>query len=144
MFCSWVSYPGGVFTELISKLPQIPNNPNASDMLACERQLFPSQVNLVCSTAIRSCQQNSSADLLSVIPEILLLVKQIRPTRTKIYNLWTPISIFLEACTLEAVKRIWYSLCDTNVSNHPLILSSSRREGIRVHTSPPQTTHLFW
>lgn len=32
---------------------------------------------------------------LSVIPEVLFLVEQIRPTTTQIDNLWTPISVLL-------------------------------------------------
>ena len=42
----------------------------------------------------------------SVIPEILFLVKQIRPTTTQIYNLRAPIAVLLQARALEAVKGV--------------------------------------
>ena len=41
-----------------------------------------------------------------VIPEILFLVKQIRPTTTQIYNLRAPIAVLLQARALEAVKGV--------------------------------------
>lgn len=41
-----------------------------------------------------------------LIPEIFLLVKQVRPRTTQIYNLRAPISIFFQSRTLEAVERI--------------------------------------
>lgn len=41
-----------------------------------------------------------------VIPEILLLIKQIRPTTPQINNLRTPIAVLLEPRALKAVKRI--------------------------------------
>jgi hypothetical protein len=44
--------------------------------------------------------------MLLMVPKILLLVEQIRPTTTQIYNLRTPISVLLEAGTLEAVKGV--------------------------------------
>ena len=42
----------------------------------------------------------------SMIPEILLLVEQIRPTTTQIYNLRTSIPVLLQARTLEAVEGV--------------------------------------
>jgi hypothetical protein len=43
---------------------------------------------------------------LSLIPEILFLVEQIRPRTTQIYNLRASVSVLLQACTLEAVEGI--------------------------------------
>ena len=45
-------------------------------------------------------------DLIIRRPIRLLLIKQIRPRTTQIYNLGTPIAIFLETCTFEAVKGV--------------------------------------
>lgn len=50
----------------------------------------------------------------SLIPKILFLVKQIRPTRTQIYNLRTPVSIFFQSGTFEAVEGITDSLATTH------------------------------
>jgi hypothetical protein len=41
-----------------------------------------------------------------VIPEILLLIEQIRPRTTKIDNLWATVSIFFQTLALEAVKGV--------------------------------------
>ena len=41
-----------------------------------------------------------------MIPEVLLLVKQICPTTSQIDNFRTPIPIFFQPCTFEAVERI--------------------------------------
>jgi hypothetical protein len=41
-----------------------------------------------------------------MIPKILLLVEQIRPTTTQIYNLRTPVPVLLQPRALEAVERI--------------------------------------
>lgn len=41
-----------------------------------------------------------------MIPEILLLVEQIRPTTTQIYNLRTSIPVLFQARTLEAIERV--------------------------------------
>jgi hypothetical protein len=41
-----------------------------------------------------------------MIPKILLLVEQIRPTTAQIDNLGAPIAVLLEACTFEAVECI--------------------------------------
>ena len=41
-----------------------------------------------------------------MISEILLLIEQIRPTTTQIYNLRTSIPVLLQACTLEAVEGV--------------------------------------
>jgi hypothetical protein len=41
-----------------------------------------------------------------MIPEILLLVEQIRPRTTQIDDLGTPISILLKPCTFEAVESV--------------------------------------
>ena len=41
-----------------------------------------------------------------MIPKILLLVKQIRPTTTQIYNLRAPIAVLLQARALEAVEGV--------------------------------------
>ena len=49
-----------------------------------------------------------------MIPKILLLVKQIRPTAPQINNLRTPIPILFESCTLEAIKRIRDPLTTTD------------------------------
>jgi len=48
--------------------------------------------------------------LASMIPEILLLIKQIRPRTSQIYNLRTPIPVFLEPRALEAVEGVAYPL----------------------------------
>lgn len=41
-----------------------------------------------------------------MIPEILLLVEQVRPATPQVDNLWTTIPILLEPRTLKAVERI--------------------------------------
>jgi hypothetical protein len=41
-----------------------------------------------------------------LIPKVLLLVKQIRPTTSQIDDLRTPVPVFLESRTLKAVERI--------------------------------------
>jgi hypothetical protein len=43
---------------------------------------------------------------LSLIPEILFLVEQIRPRTTQIYNLRASVSVLLQARALEAVEGI--------------------------------------
>lgn len=43
---------------------------------------------------------------LSMIPEVLLLVKQIRPRTSEVDDLRTPVPIFLKPCTFEAVERV--------------------------------------
>jgi hypothetical protein len=45
-----------------------------------------------------------------LIPEILLLVKQIRPTTSQIDNLRTPIPVLFEPRALKAVECIAYPL----------------------------------
>jgi hypothetical protein len=45
-----------------------------------------------------------------VIPEILLLVEQIRPRTAQIYNLRAPIPVLLQARTLEAVESVGNAL----------------------------------
>jgi hypothetical protein len=44
--------------------------------------------------------------LLSLIPEILFLVEQIRPRTTQVYNLWAPVSVLLQSRALEAVEGV--------------------------------------
>jgi len=41
-----------------------------------------------------------------VIPEVLLLVEQVRPRTSEIYDLRTPVSILLQAGAFEAVKGV--------------------------------------
>jgi hypothetical protein len=41
-----------------------------------------------------------------VISKILFLVEQIRPGTTKVYNLRTPVPIFLEPRTLKAIEGV--------------------------------------
>ena len=41
-----------------------------------------------------------------MIPKILLLVEQIRPTTTQIYDLRTTVAVFLQARALEAVEGV--------------------------------------
>lgn len=41
-----------------------------------------------------------------MIPKILLLIKQIRPTTAQVDNLRASIPILLQPCTLEAIERI--------------------------------------
>jgi hypothetical protein len=41
-----------------------------------------------------------------VISKILFLVEQIRPGTTKVYNLRTPVPIFLESRTLKAIEGV--------------------------------------
>ena len=41
-----------------------------------------------------------------VIPEILLLVEQIRPRTTQVDDLRTPVPILLQARTLEAIEGV--------------------------------------
>ena len=53
-----------------------------------------------------------------MIPEILLLVKQIRPRTPQVDNLRTPIPILLQPCTLEAVE----SVRDALFPNHTVSL----------------------
>jgi len=60
-----------------------------------------------------------------VIPEILLLVEQIRPTTSQIYNLRTPIPILLQSRTLKAVKRVRNTL--QNVSAYAQYSRGYRR-----------------
>jgi hypothetical protein len=50
----------------------------------------------------------------SMIPKILLLVKQIRPRTAQIDNLRTPIPILLQPRTLEAVESVRYPLATAN------------------------------
>ena len=45
-----------------------------------------------------------------MIPEILLLVKQICPRASQIDNLWTTIPILFQPRTFKAVKRVRDSL----------------------------------
>ena len=49
----------------------------------------------------------------SVIPKILFLVEQVRPRATQVNNLGTPIPIFLQSCTFEAVECVRNSLTTT-------------------------------
>jgi hypothetical protein len=45
-------------------------------------------------------------DRLSLIPEILFLVEQIRSRTTQIYNLRAPVSVLLQSRALEAVEGV--------------------------------------
>lgn len=54
----------------------------------------------------QSSRQPKPTSITTLIPEILLLVEQIRPTRTQIYNLRTPIPIFLQPRAFEAVECV--------------------------------------
>ena len=47
-----------------------------------------------------------------VVPEVLLLVEQVRSRRSQIDDLWTPITILLEPRTFETVEGIRNSLCE--------------------------------
>jgi hypothetical protein len=49
-----------------------------------------------------------------MIPEILLLVKQIRPRTSQVHNLRAPISILLEPGTFKTVECVAYSLPTTD------------------------------
>lgn len=48
----------------------------------------------------------STLDPLSLIPEILFLVEQIRPRTTQIDNLRAPVSVLLQSRALEAVEGV--------------------------------------
>lgn len=54
-----------------------------------------------------------------MIPEILLLVKQIRPRTPQVDDLRTPVPVLLEARALEAVERVRYPLA---AADHALVL----------------------
>ena len=54
-----------------------------------------------------------------MIPEILLLIKQIRPRTPQIDNLRTPIPILLQPRTLKTVERITDAL---TTAHHALVL----------------------
>jgi len=74
----------------------------------------------------------------SVIPEILLLIEQIRPRTPQIDNLWTPIPIFLQPRALEAVKRIADALAAADdafvlvVPEGALVADAGKRSGTNV------------
>jgi hypothetical protein len=51
-----------------------------------------------------------NSSLIILIPKILLLIKQIRPTAPQIDNLRTPVPILLQPRTLKTVKGITDSL----------------------------------
>ena len=54
-----------------------------------------------------------------MIPKILLLVKQIRPTTAQIYDLRAPIPVLLQSRTLEAVEGVADALA---TAHHALVL----------------------
>lgn len=54
-----------------------------------------------------------------MIPKILLLIKQIRPTTSQIDNLGTPIAILFQSRTLEAVECVADALA---AAHHALVL----------------------
>jgi len=41
-----------------------------------------------------------------MVPEVLLLIKQICPTRAQVNDLWTTIPILFQPCTLKTIERI--------------------------------------
>jgi hypothetical protein len=47
--------------------------------------------------------------LLVLVSETFLLIKQIRPAASQIYNLWTSVTILFQACASEAEKSIGYA-----------------------------------
>jgi hypothetical protein len=53
-----------------------------------------------------STKTHTCSTALLCIPETLLLVKQICSRTSQIHNLWTPISVFFQSCTLKAVERV--------------------------------------
>jgi hypothetical protein len=59
-----------------------------------------------------------------MIPEVLLLVEQIRPRTAQVYNLRTPISIFLQPRALEAVESVRDTFAP---AHHALVLIVSER-----------------
>ena len=82
----------------------------------------------------------------SMIPKVLLLVKQIRPGTPQIDNLRTPIPILLQPRTLEAVESVRNALFQEHHRRRhqpPYKHAHSNQEGVKL-TSPPHTTHLFW
>ena len=60
----------------------------------------------------------------SMIPKILLLVEQIRPRATEIYNLRTSVSILLQPCAFKAVECIRYSF--TTADNAFILVVAER------------------
>lgn len=49
-----------------------------------------------------------------LVPEVLLLVKQICPRTTQIYDFRTPVSILFQSRTFEAVESITDALSSTD------------------------------
>lgn len=41
-----------------------------------------------------------------MVPKILLLVEEIRPTTTQIYDFGAAVAVLLEACAFEAVESV--------------------------------------
>jgi hypothetical protein len=50
--------------------------------------------------------QSPNPEPLSLIPEVLFLVEQIRPRTAQVYDLGAPISVLLQSRALEAVERV--------------------------------------
>ena len=56
-----------------------------------------------------------------MIPEVLLLVEQIRSRTTQVYNLRTPIPIFFQPRTFETVEGVRDALSPLSISFYSLI-----------------------
>lgn len=56
----------------------------------------------------------SLISILLLVPEIFLLVEQIRPRRTQINDLRTPVAVFFQPCAFEAVKGVADALAATD------------------------------
>lgn len=63
-----------------------------------------SQTPLLCSKHISSVFVSQKIQLM--IPKILFLVEEIRPTTTQIYDLGATVAVLLEACAFEAVESV--------------------------------------
>jgi hypothetical protein len=76
-----------------------------------------------------------------MIPKILLLVEQIRPTTTQIDNLRTAVPILLQACALEAVKCVGDALAAADdalvlvVAEGAFVANAGERRGPHVRVA---------
>ena len=79
-----------------------------------------------------------------MVPEILLLVKEIRPRTAQVDDLRTPVPILLQARTLEAVKSVRDALCEVAptafVSRVRARRRRRRRRASKKHISPRHRT----
>ena len=75
----------------------------------------------------------------SVVPEILLLVKEIRPRTAQVDDLRTPVPILLQPRTLEAVKSVRDALCKVPPS---AIVSRVREERRKKRRRRKKKKHI--